>query len=182
MKRKLCFTCFLLLSLSCNFAFAKVNLKKLTGVITEVPLAMEKFTVKMLKLGKEVSKVRKLITHPNTSLAEIQKMHDDIENSIIGLEDELDKAQKLQCFKLLDSVSKECGSNIMIIAMSAPNVGQLPAGVCSKIATVDLDVASFFARVEKFLQNATAACDRMFDRIIKIKSQAGKVMKAAKKS
>jgi hypothetical protein len=66
---------------------------------------------------------------------------------------------------MLDKLSQQCGSPMMSGAMASPYVGTAVAGLCGKIATVDLKVDMLLGRAEFLLANALTAKEAMFARM-----------------
>jgi len=140
-------------------------LKKLMDSLTKMPAEVTKFVKLMGKMSKTVMKARKVMTHPNSALHELEKINHELDAEIQSFEKIIDGFRNNAIYQMLQMINQTCGSPPMTVSMSVPYIGTAVAGMCNKIGAVDLKVSGMLFQAETVLSTAMSAKERMTDKL-----------------
>ncbi|MDP3372344.1 MAG: hypothetical protein Q8S21_05590 [Candidatus Paracaedibacteraceae bacterium] len=148
----------------------KNPLSTLMKAMTQMPKIMEAFAKTTLKTTKTIMKARKIMMKPNSDPQAIIKIHAELAKNLEKFTDTIEKFRGNAAYKGLEAINKTCGTPVMSAAMSMPYVGTAVAGMCGKIATIDLKVATMLFQAESTIANGGIVNDKMQEKVTAMQS------------
>lgn len=137
----------------------------LIKALTDIPKKVIEFGKLAAAANVTIAKIRMASSNPNTPPAQLQAMSLQLDELVNNIQAKIVAFRKTPIIVTLDKLSEKCGSPMMSAAMAAPYIGTAVAGLCGKIATVDLKVDMLLGRAEFLLANALTAKEAMFARM-----------------
>ena len=143
--------------------------KNPTGMLIKALTAIPKQVIEFSKLAAAanvtIATIRMASSNPKTPPDQLQAMSLQLDELVNNIQAKIVTFKKMPVILTLDKLSETCGSPMMSAAMAAPYIGTAVAGLCGKIATVDLKVDMLLGRAEFLLANALTAKEAMFARM-----------------
>lgn len=137
----------------------------LIKALSDIPKQIIEFSKLMAAANANIATVRMASSNSNTPPDQLQAMSLQLDGLINQIQAKIVMFRQMPIIIMLDTLSQQCGSPMMSAAMAAPYVGTAVAGLCGKIATVDLKVDMLLGRAEFLLANALTAKEAMFARM-----------------
>lgn len=137
----------------------------LIKALTDIPKQIVEFSKLMAAANANIATVRMASSNSNTPPDQLQAMSLQLDELVNNIQAKIVMFRQMPIIMMLDTLSQQCGSPMMSAAMAAPYVGTAVAGLCGKIATVDLKVDMLLGRAEFLLANALTAKEAMFARM-----------------
>ena len=137
----------------------------LIKALTDIPKQIVEFSKLMAAANANIATVRMASSNSNTPPEQLQAMSMQLDRLINDIQAKIVMFRRMPIIMMLDTLSQQCGSPVMSAAMAAPYIGTAVAGLCGKIATVDLKVDMLLGRAEFLLANALTAKEAMFARM-----------------
>lgn len=138
---------------------------KLIKALTDIPKQIVEFGKIMAAANANIATVRMASSNSNTPPEQLQAMSAQLDGLINNIQAKIVMFRQMPIIVMLDTLSQQCGSPVMSAAMAAPYVGTAVAGLCGKIATIDLKIDMLIGRAEFILANALTAKEAMFARM-----------------